>query len=84
MRSLVFVHKTEEVSPHSLLVHIRDPGDGLISLDLLESHIVTQPRPGDRRKITTYGWSRYDWMKANRSALIVSAWVVGIPCGKPG
>jgi hypothetical protein len=24
------------------------------------------------------------WMKARRSALIVSAWVVGIPCGNPG
>src|SRR5664280_242254 len=24
-----------------------------------------------------------DWMKANRSALIVSAWVVGMPCGNP-
>ena len=24
-----------------------------------------------------------DWMKASRSALIVSAWVVGMPCGKP-
>jgi hypothetical protein len=23
-------------------------------------------------------------MKASRSALIVSAWVVGMPCGKPG
>jgi transposase len=27
---------------------------------------------------------RQDWMKASRSALIVSAWVVGMPCGKPG
>jgi len=25
-----------------------------------------------------------DRMKASRSALIVSAWVVGMPCGKPG
>ena len=25
-----------------------------------------------------------DWMKASRSALMVSAWVVGMPCGKPG
>ena len=25
-----------------------------------------------------------DWMKASRSALIVSAWVVGMPCGNPG
>jgi hypothetical protein len=27
---------------------------------------------------------RQDWMKASRSALIVSAWVVGMPCGNPG
>ena len=27
---------------------------------------------------------RQDWMKASRSALIVAAWVVGMPCGKPG
>ncbi len=25
-----------------------------------------------------------DWMKASRSALIVGAWVVGIPWGNPG
>src|SRR5881396_1455998 len=48
MRSLVFIHKTEEVSPHSLLVYIRDPGDGLISLDLFESHIVAQSGPRQR------------------------------------
>ena len=25
-----------------------------------------------------------DWINASKSLLIVSAWVVGIPCGKPG
>ena len=27
--------------------------------------------------------ARLSWMKANKSALIVSASVVGMPCGKP-
>ncbi len=34
-------------------------------------------RPGDRN-------TDYDWMKSSRSALMVSASVVGMPWGKPG
>jgi hypothetical protein len=35
-----------------------------------------------RGRAVLYGEPQ-DWMKASRSALIVAAWVVGMPCGNP-
>ena len=37
----------------------------------------------DRHRLLAGPRIGQDWMKASRSALIVSAWVVGMPCGKP-
>src|SRR6202048_5545867 len=48
VRSLVSVHQSQEISPHCLLVNIRDPGNGLISSALLKHHVVTHPRSRQR------------------------------------
>src|SRR5664279_5801423 len=52
---------------------------------VLPRSLSTTPRPAgvasDRRMQTSRLPGDQDWMKANRSALIVSAWVVGMPCG---
>ena len=51
----------------------------------------TNPQPRAQRVrrlefggcVPTVATSGQDWMNASRSALMVSAWVVGMPCGKP-
>ena len=40
--------------------------------------------PAGSEQIVTGGRNVHALMNSNRSALMVSAWVVGIPCGKPG
>ena len=44
---------------------------------------VTSTAPGSEASPAPGRCAGQDWMKASRSALIVSAWVVGMPCGKP-
>ena len=48
---------------------------GLAAIQLVTATVDGQPAPGRP--------GGQDWMKASRSALIVSAWVVGMPCGNP-
>ena len=59
-------------------IHAALPGSDEAVGPTIRSWCCSRPAGG------RFGKSNYDRMKASRSALITSAFVVHMPCGKPG
>ena len=77
----------DKASPSAGRFHL--PGDKMIlsaDKNILPVDLFSELRPAGERKSASDppAVCLYDFMNASRSALIRSACVVGIPCGKPG